>query len=518
MAPQLSWWSRLRNRLARTAALLLLVGAGAEAQAPTDLRVALVIGNSAYVSQPLPNPVNDARGMAAVFKALGYKVIVVEDATRESMRASISAAAEMLRGRKGIGVFYYAGHALQVDWQNYMVPVDARIRAPSDVQAQAVNVAAVLDEFKAAGNRMNIIVLDACRDNPFSSVASAKGLAQLDAPPGTYLAFATAPGNVAEDGAEGGNGLFTRFLLAEIVKPVARIEDVFKRVRLQVRRETQGRQIPWDSSSLEEDFFFNPTDRVPRVDPRAQWQAFEAARAEWERIQDTTDPAVVAAFLQRYPSSSLSEAAQFRLNQLERPSIQAAPAKNETGARDYQGERLRAGDEYLVEVRDRFTNVLAARTRLTVTGVTARAVELNNGDLRLSPLGSPVQDADGVYDPPLPYFPAEFSLGKSWYGVSHRKTAAGDVLETITGTHRIVRKETITVPAGTFETWVVQSRLARNLSRNPGYSFTMRAAEVETWIDPRYGVPIQQVEVMKDPMGIKVADRRQLAALKVAAR
>jgi chemotaxis protein histidine kinase CheA len=146
---------------------------------------------------------------------------------------------------------------------------------------------------KRSATRMNIIVLDACRDNPFSGKASGKGLAQLDAPPGTYLAFATSPGNVAEDGDESAsNGLFTHYLLKELQRP-ARIEDLFKRVRLQVRQKSQGRQIPWDSSSLEDDFAFNdgvkhtfnPEDLIKEAQlaKEAQAQLQRAAQAAAER-------------------------------------------------------------------------------------------------------------------------------------------------------------------------------------------------------------------------------------------
>jgi multidrug efflux pump subunit AcrA (membrane-fusion protein) len=163
----------------------------------------------------------------------------------------------LLKGKQAVGMLYYAGHGLQLDWHNYMVPVDAKLSQAADVPKQTIDIENVIDTFKKSATRMNIIVLDACRDNPFAGKASGKGLAQLDAPPGTYLAFATSPGNVAEDGDEtSGNGLFTQYLLKELQKP-ARIEDVFKRVRLQVRQKSQGRQIPWDSSSLEDDFAFN---------------------------------------------------------------------------------------------------------------------------------------------------------------------------------------------------------------------------------------------------------------------
>lgn len=228
------------------------------AQAPLDVRVALVIGNAAYVNIPaLGNSTNDAKSMANILRKLGFQVVEVVDGSKAQMEQAIQNLQALLKGKQAVAMLYYAGHGLQLDWHNYMVPVDVKLKQASDVPKQTVDIEAVLSSFKNATTRMNIIVLDACRDNPFSDKASGKGLAQLDAPVGTFLAFATAPGNVAEDGdQDSGNGLFTQFLLKELQKP-ARIEDVFKRVRLQVRQKSQGRQIPWDSSSLEDDFSFN---------------------------------------------------------------------------------------------------------------------------------------------------------------------------------------------------------------------------------------------------------------------
>jgi uncharacterized caspase-like protein len=244
-----------------TLALAALIGLSfpALAQAPRDIRVALVIGNSAYATAPLANPSNDARAMGDTLRGLGFTVIELHDGRRSQMNEAITRVRDALRGQQGVGMLYYAGHGLQLDWHNYMVPVDAQLTQASDVANQTVDVNAVIEAFKSAGNRMNIVVLDACRDNPFSATGSGKGLAQLDAPTGTFLAYATAPGNVANDGdTASGNGLYTRFLLRELKNPTAQIEDVFKRVRLHVRKNSQGQQIPWESTSLEDDFYFVP--------------------------------------------------------------------------------------------------------------------------------------------------------------------------------------------------------------------------------------------------------------------
>ena len=132
-----------------------------------------------------------------------------------------------------------------------------------EVTQSAVDVNSLIEGIARAGNPMNVIILDACRDNPFGRDfrVPQRGLSQLDAPPGTLLAYATAPGNVAADGS-GSNGLYTGELLREIPVPDAKIEDMFKRVRLAVRRKSHGRQIPWESTSLEEDFFFHPPAEI----------------------------------------------------------------------------------------------------------------------------------------------------------------------------------------------------------------------------------------------------------------
>lgn len=250
--------SSLQPLLRSSLVALALASFASVAQSPVDVRVALVIGNAAYrVIPPLSNSGNDAKSMGVVLRKLGFKVLDVIDGDRAAMVQAITRMQAELKGQQAAAMLYYAGHGLQLDWHNYMVPVDATIVKAADVPAQTVDIELVLKAFSQAATRINIVVLDACRDNPFAGSTGSKGLAQLDAPPGTYLAFATAPGNVAEDGdAASGNGLFTQYLLKELQRP-ARIEDVFKRVRLQVRQQSQGRQIPWDSSSLEDDFAFN---------------------------------------------------------------------------------------------------------------------------------------------------------------------------------------------------------------------------------------------------------------------
>ena len=271
-------------RLAGVAAVL--AGMSVSAQAPLDVRVALTIGNSACANSPLVNPANDARAMGEILRSLGFQVIELRDGSKVQMSAAISQVSDALKGKQGVGMLYYAGHGLQLDWRNYMVPVDASLKSAADVPSQTIDLAGMMEIFKGAGNRMNIVVLDACRDNPFGAdTRSAKGLAQLDAPPSTFLAYATAPGNVAEDGDEkSGNGLYTRFLLQELKRPTTRIEDVFKRVRLNVRKQSQGRQIPWESTSLEEDFYFNDGVKFTIKPEELERIASQARAREQQRL------------------------------------------------------------------------------------------------------------------------------------------------------------------------------------------------------------------------------------------
>jgi len=176
-----------------------------------------------------------------------------------------------------VGIFYFAGHGVQLAWRNYLLPVDAEIRRVEDIEARCVDVNAVIEGIAKAANPMNVVILDACRENPFAGVKlEQRGLSQLDAPAATLLAYATAPGNLASDG-DGANGLYTEQLLREMKVPEAKIEDVFKRVRLTVRRRSNGQQIPWESTSLEEDFWFIPPKEMQKL------AAAEADRARKEK-------------------------------------------------------------------------------------------------------------------------------------------------------------------------------------------------------------------------------------------
>lgn len=276
-----------------SAALLRWTGAIAQASGIGLLRAtkqALVMGNSRYPHAPLKNPVNDANGMAEALKSAGFGVTVALELNKSAMQDAIRAYTENLARTKSVGLFYFAGHGAQLAWRNYLIPVDTEISDIQELRERGVDVNGLIEGIRKAGNPMNMIILDACRDNPFGSVRrlDQKGLSQLDAPPGTLLAYATAPGNTAIDG-EGEHGLYTEHLLKEVRVPEAKVEDVFKRVRLAVRRRSHGLQIPWESTSLEEDFYFVPpqslaalADEEAERERKRELALLEKRRAEEE--------------------------------------------------------------------------------------------------------------------------------------------------------------------------------------------------------------------------------------------
>ncbi|MBC7610303.1 MAG: caspase family protein [Polaromonas sp.] len=225
--------------------LLRAIGYGSLVYGETNERKALVVGNSAYPKAPLLNPRNDAQAMAALLRQAGFTVDQQMDTSQTQLSEAAARFGKAIKDTAvKFGLFYYAGHGLQQDWRNYLVPVTADIRTAEDVKKKTVDVSELLTYMERAKGRSFLVILDACRDDPFagSYQTTAKGLSQFGAPVGSLLAFATAPGSVAEDG-EGANGLYTSNLLREFAVRGARLEDAFKRVRLNARLASKGRQV-----------------------------------------------------------------------------------------------------------------------------------------------------------------------------------------------------------------------------------------------------------------------------------
>ena len=225
-------------------------------------RVALVIGNSAYRAvTPLPNAENDARGMAEMLGAAGFEVTAAPDLSQDDLRKTVAEFAGKLaaKGPDTVALVFYAGHGIQVDGENFIVPVDIDPKREADVPLQAVRLNDVLNTLNSVPNKMRIVMLDACRNNPFPAInqTTGKGLAMVDTKsgaPGTFISYSTSPGSEAEDGT--GLNSHTTALMKIAREPGLPIEEAFKRVRVSVNDATQGRQVPWESSSLTSDFRF----------------------------------------------------------------------------------------------------------------------------------------------------------------------------------------------------------------------------------------------------------------------
>ena len=220
-------------------------------------RVALVVGNSSYLSSPLKNPANDARTMARSLRKLGFDVDEKTDLNYFQFNEAVENFGNRLK-TGGVGLFYYAGHGMQVQGNNYLIPVDAKMKSENEVRYKAIDAGLVLAKMEQAKSDVNIVVLDACRDNPFgrSFRSSSHGLANMEAPNGTIIAYATAPGKTASDGEGDTNGLYTAELVRVLDTPGLKVEDVFKRVLRGVREKSGNVQVPWLATSFEGDFYF----------------------------------------------------------------------------------------------------------------------------------------------------------------------------------------------------------------------------------------------------------------------
>ena len=293
-------------------------------------RIALVIGNGRYQTvSTLDNPVNDATDISAALKTLGFEVITGTDTNLVQMRRLIRQFGERLERQKGVGLFYYAGHGVEVRGRNYLVPVDADISREVETEDYAIDVNTILRQMDNANNGFNIVILDACRNNPFSRgwnrSGDSGGLANVNAPTGTYIAFAAAPGSTASDGKGTRNGVFTGALLKNLKRPNLKLEEVFKATRDEVMKLTVRKQVPWDSSSVQGDFYFALSPKSSTPDPaKTEPSIIETISAKdsaaiereaWGYIRNSTDPREYRDFLKEFPSGANAANAKVKLEQ-----------------------------------------------------------------------------------------------------------------------------------------------------------------------------------------------------------
>jgi uncharacterized caspase-like protein len=248
---------------------MVLMTSLAGAASAAEVRLALVIGNSSYRSvTKLPNPDNDARAVADDLKSASFDVTLALDVSQVDMRRAIKTFAAKIAkgGPDAVVLVYYAGHGVQVDGENFLVPIDARIERESDIAGASIRLAELMSALAAVPSRIRIVILDACRNNPFATTKSARGFAMVDAPNGSIVAYSTAPGTEATDGSNG-HSPYTEAFIEVSKEPRIQIEQLFKLVRLKVNQATSGQQTPWESSSLTANFWFRPTSEpAPNVE------------------------------------------------------------------------------------------------------------------------------------------------------------------------------------------------------------------------------------------------------------
>ena len=323
-------------------------------------RVALVVGNSGYAGTPLPklrNAVNDAELMARTLQTVGFKVTLVTDADQAKMKEAIKAFGKQLvrAGQDAVGLFFYAGHGAEATSHSYLIPIGADLEAVMDYQTDAVPAEWVLSRMGAAGNRVNVVILDACRDNrlPAAYRSGGVGVARIPAPSGTLIAYSAAPNQQALDG-DGDHSPYAEQLARFIVEPGLKVEDVFKRVGAAVEKNTGGEQSPWKENSLRTDFYFvakaeeppspKPVPKtVVKTGPPEQTRQQLAARA-YEAAERVNTPPAYRLIVEQYPGTLYAKLAKEQIGKLERAmTLSAGKAEASLGLKLAERERIQKG-------------------------------------------------------------------------------------------------------------------------------------------------------------------------------
>ncbi|MCC2112921.1 MAG: caspase family protein [Hyphomicrobiales bacterium] len=341
----------LRSRIHKyvAGALLFLVSVSLAGVAQAERRVALVIGNAAYENAtPLKNPVNDANDVAASLTGLGFDVVLGTDLNYRAFRGKIREFSDKLVGAD-VGLLFYAGHGVQVAGRNYVAPIDVTLKSEVDIDIELIAIDIVLKQMEREA-KTNIVLLDACRDNPLArtlartmgtrSTAVGSGLARIESGIGTFIAFATQPGNVAYDG-EGRNSPFTAALVKHIGAGGLSITSMMIRVRNEVHDATGGRQVPWENSSLLGQFYFQPEAPKQVAEPTPADAGDQAGQkvleyAYWQEITNSTDPKAFGTFLEKFPNGVFADLAQRRIASLNAAAKDSAASVSVASAPDTQ--------------------------------------------------------------------------------------------------------------------------------------------------------------------------------------
>ena len=510
----------------------------------TTGRTALVIGNDRYRHNPLNNATNDARSMAELLGRAGFAVDLRLNATQAQMKGAIQAFGQAMSDRSvGTGLFFYAGHAAQLDWRNYMLPVDGNVEAPGDIRNQCVDLKLLIDTLGRTKGKTGLIFLDACRDDPFGPRVRAplKGIGPYDAPAGTLLAFGTAPGRVAVEVVGSRNGLYTEHLVRELAVKGVSLEAALKRVRTNVVDASGGAQVPWESTSLDSDVYLFPAPKLSAAE--LERQAVEELET-WNRIKASLNPADWAGYLKRYPTGRFAEAAQVRHQELlaqvqerraaatrapapapasiPRPAPQRAPALllgatrpvparfkgsgNPNSAGSYPFRPIwTPGDEFVFHDRHLHSNTLQQTIRLVVkrVDIAANRVEYANGTV-IDLMGNLIQDRQHRYPVPNQVNPAELQVGRKW---SSRFQQIGTTSGSGEYDFRIVRRENVKVPAGEFSAFKIVGD-----GSFMGPFLSNRGVQMTRWMVPGVNVAVRQEFLHNALARVLVSARQAVSA------
>ncbi len=501
-------------------------------------RTALVIGNDRYRHNPLNNASNDARSVAALLTQAGFAIDLKLNATQQQMNDAIDAFGQAMAERSvGTGLFFYAGHAAQLDWRNYMLPVDGNVEALGDIRKQCVDLGRLIDRLGRTKGKTALIFLDACRDDPFGPRVRPpqKGMNLYDAPAGTLLAFATRPGRVAVEVVGSRNGLYTEHLVRELAVKGVALEAALKRVRTNVAEASGGEQVPCESTSLENDVYLFPAPKLSAAE--LERRAVEELET-WNRIKTSQDPAAWAGYLKRYPNGTFAEAAEVRHQELlaqvlarkkaaarapaplpapQRPpalllgATHPVPARfkgsgNPNSAGSYPFRPIwTPGDEFVFQDRHLHSDALEHTFRLVVkrVDVAANRVEYGNGTL-LDLMGNLIQDQQHRFPVPNQVNPAELQVGRKW---SSRFQQIGTTSGSGEYDFRIVRRENVKVPAGEFSAFKVVGD-----GSFMGPFLSNRGVRMTRWMVPGVNVAVRQEFLHNAVARVLVSARQAVSA------
>jgi hypothetical protein len=537
-------------------------------------RRALVIGNGGYGNAPLANPANDARSISNLLIEAKFRVAQYIDANQLQMvRARDEFVTSMSTDTPSIALFYFAGHGVQIDWRNYLIPVDTKIANQADVLKYGFELNYFLSQLSPFKNTIFIFILDSCRDNPFGAnyQPASKGLSQFDAPSNSLIAYSTSPGHVAEDGV-GTNGLYTEKLLTELSVRGVKIEDALKRVRLNVRLASKGAQIPWESTSLEEEvFLFENAKLIDSAESVERQLIAELDR--WTTIKNSTKLADWVAYLRDFPGGRFSEIARFRiesLTELDRsgsiyvvngaippiaavahsedalltlpgPSSQALikladqdtieTAKGVNAANPFSSGRYALGRkfsvndvaDYVVTDQSNGRNLNPYTMLVTDVEYETDRVWINDGYEVLDLMGNyklaregqqSWQTEGGFSDVPRQLVPAELYVGQAWKAVWKQQSRREEKDQLLFSMDvRVTAREFVTVPAGKYNAFRIEAMGDQDsMNRDGSKGFQSHRKQI-IWVVPGVNFSIKE-ELTLSYFFSRIYQRRELRQLR----